>query len=418
MSLQSMTESFCVPVSPQIQVTLNCNFRCTYCFQDHRPGPVMDLDTAETILAKCAAHNRRWPRGQGERTLVEVFWHGGEPLLAGLDFYREIVRRQAAIPGVRFENHLQTNGALLNDDFARFFAEHDFQLGFSLDGPQAVNDRHRRTASGQGSAFEAARRGIDAYLRHAPPGSRVPVIAVVTRDSMDKASPFFAFFKELGAEVQLDIYDLRCDDLGPGAMEGLFHQAPATDKIERFLIELFDLWFNDRERRVDFTELRDDLDLVLRREAVLRSPFHKKRCSPGRTIFNPQGLVFACDQYVCDPATALGDIRAEDLGPIMRRKAAMWDTLKAVLRGSAEAMACHGCPWGLSCMGGCLTCMKYNAMLLAARAQGLPDARWSEMPVPPALADLAGETYYCQALRGLRRHIEEAVARELGRAHG
>lgn len=102
----------------------------------------------------------------------------------------------------------------------------------------------------------------------------------------------------------------------------------------------------------------------------------------------------------------------------MRRKAALWDAIKIGVRKSAEAMACSTCDWGLSCMGGCLTCMKYNAMLLAARARGLPDDRWRDMPVPASLGDLAGETYYCEALRGLRRHIKAAVRRELDKAHG
>jgi len=417
MSLYTMAESILVPISPQIQVTLNCNFRCAYCFQDHRSSAVMDLATAEAILVKCADHNRSWLRG-GERGVVEVFWHGGEPLQAGLDFYREMLRIQARIPDIAFKNHIQTNGALLTDAYARFFCENDFQLGFSLDGPPEINDLNRRTASGQHSAFAATMRGIENFRRHAPPGGRIPIIAVVTRESMSQAEAFYAFFKELGAEVQLDVYDLRCDDLAPAATEGLFRQAPAEEHIQHFLSRLFDLWFYDPDRRVDFKELRDDLDLVLRKEAILRTPLHKKRCSPGRTIFNPQGLIFACDQYVNDPATAIGDIREDTIATVMRRKAALWDTIKTVIRKAPEAMACSQCDWGLSCMGGCLTCMKYNAMLLAARAQGLPDDRWKDMPVPPLLRDLSGETYYCKALRGFRRHIQAAVQRELDKTHG
>jgi len=417
MSLHAMAESFFVPVTPQIQVTLNCNYRCTYCFQNHCASDIMDLATAEAILVKCAEHNRSWVRGcaQGQ---VEIFWHGGEPLLAGIHFYREILRIQAKIPDITFKNHLQTNGALLTDAYAQFCREHDFQLGFSLDGPPEMNDLHRRTAVGGNSAFEATLRGIDNYRRHMPPGARVPVIAVVTRDTIDRAADFYLFFKELGAEVQLDFYDLRSDDLAPNAMDALFTQAPGEDQLQRFLIELFDLWFHDPDRRVDFKELREDLDMVLRQETFFRNPMHKKRCSPGRTIFNPQGLVFACDQYVCDPATAIGDIHHNSVATLMRRKAALWDSIKTVIRKAPEAMACSRCDWGRLCMGGCLTCMKYNAMLLAARAEGLPDECWRDMPVPPSLAALSGETYYCEALRGLRRHIGDTVDRELNKAHG
>jgi uncharacterized protein len=416
MSLQSMAESVFVPISPQIQVTLNCNFHCAYCFQDHSSDVIMDISTAETILAKCAAHNRSWVRGDG-RGVVEVFWHGGEPLLAGMDFYREMLRIQAKIPDVTFQNHLQTNGALLTDAYAHFLIENSFQLGFSLDGPKAINDRHRRTTNHRNSAFDAAMRGIENYRRHMPLGARVPIIAVITRDSMDRAEDIYTFFKELGAEVQLDLYDLRCDDLASSNLSDLFRQAPDVDQIQRFLVQLFDHWFYDADRKVDFKELRDDLDLVLRQEVFRRTPFHKRRCSHGRTIFDPQGLVFACDQYINDAATALGDISREGIATIMRRKAALWDAIKNTIRKSPDNMACSKCEWGTSCIGGCLTCMKYNSMLLSARAQGLPDDQWREAPVAPGLRDLAGETYYCEALRGLRRHIQNAVQRELGRPH-
>jgi uncharacterized protein len=412
-----MAESLFVPITPQIQVTLNCNFRCSYCFQDHCSSRIIDVGTAEIILEKCAEYNRSRIRGYG-RGIVEVFWHGGEPLLAGIDFFREMLRLQSKFPEVVFKNHLQTNGSLLTDEFARFLVTNAFQLGFSLDGPKDLNDAHRRAANTRKSAFDAAMRGIRNYLRYAPEGARVPIISVITRDSIDRAKDFHTFFKGLGAEVQLDMYDLRCDDLSPSNLHALFRLAPDENQVRDFLIRLFDLWFYDYDRKVDFKELRDDLDLVLRRESLPRDPFHKKRCSLGRTIFDPQGTVFACDQYITDSSTAIGHIREDSIATIMRRKATLWDEIKRVIRESPDKMACSKCEWGSSCMGGCITCMKYNSMLLNARAQGLPDDGWREAPAAPPLRNLAGETYYCQALRALRSHIRNAVQRELERQHG
>lgn len=417
MAFHSIAESVFVPISPQIQVTLNCNFRCSYCFQDHRSDEIIDADTAAIILAKCADHNGSRVRGYGRGT-VEVFWHGGEPLLAGIDFYREMLRRQSKIPGISFENHLQTNGSLLTDEFARFLAENAFQIGFSLDGPKEINDLHRHPATSRKSAFDAAMRGIENYLRHAPKGCRVPVIAVITRTSIERPADIYAFFKELGAEVQLDIYDLRCSDLFPSNLEGLFRLAPDESQVRDFLIQLFDLWFYDCDRKVDFKELRDDLDLVLREEPCLRSPFHKKRCGPARTIFDPKGTAFACDQYINDQDTAIGHIQRDSIGTIMRRKAVLWDAMKRAIRRSPDEMECSKCEWGLSCMGGCITCMKYNSMLLNARAKGLPDEEWRRTPAARPLLDVAGETYYCRALRELRSHIRSAVRRELERTDG
>lgn len=417
MLFNTMAESVLAPVIPQIQVTLNCNFRCSYCFQDHSPTEIIDAATAEIILRKCAEYNRSLLRRDGQG-MVEVFWHGGEPLLAGVDFFREMLRVQSKIPYVSFKNHLQTNGSLLSDEFASFLVENAFQVGFSLDGPREINDIHRRAKDVKKSAFDTAMRGIQNYMRYAPKGGRVPIIAVITRESIDRAADIYAFFKELRAEVQLDIYDLRCDDLRPADERSLFRHAPDQSLIQDFLIQLFDLWFNDYDRRVDFKELRDELDRVLKQESCIPNPLNKKRCHPGRTIFDPRGAVFACDQYVNDSSTAIGYIRQDSMAAIMRRKAALWDRVKRVVRRSPDRMACSACEWGKSCMGGCLTCMKYNSMLLNARAQGLPDNRWREAPVAAPLQDLAGETYYCEALRALRRHIQEAVLGELGKKHG
>ena len=80
-------------------------------------------------------------------------WQGGEPTLMGVDFYRRVVELQAAYaqPGTRIANGLQTNGTLLDDEFAAFLAEYRFLVGVSLDGPAAMHDAERRTAGGQGS---------------------------------------------------------------------------------------------------------------------------------------------------------------------------------------------------------------------------------------------------------------------------
>jgi len=414
LSPRVIAESLFVPVVPQIQVTLGCNFGCSYCFQDHRSRGTITPEVAGLILAKCARHNSAIVRSG--RGAVEVYWHGGEPLLAGPDFFREMINVQARFPAISFTNHLQTNGSLLSYDFAGFLVEQGFQIGFSLDGPPEINDRHRKIKGNPESAFAATWRGIQNYKRHVPDG-RVPVIAVITRESAPHAKEIYTFFKELVAEVQLDLYDLRCTDLPPGGDSALFRHAPSPDEVRDFLIALFDLWFHDPERRVDFKELRDELDRVLQPECYFPNPLHKKRCHLGRTIFDPSGIAFACDQYVADGSAAIGDIRRDGVATIMRRKAAAWDRIKRVVRGSPEAMGCHACEWRSSCMGGCLTCLKYNSMLLSAREKGLPDDRWPEASVAEALLEIAGETYYCDALRALRAHIRQEVEQEMAADH-
>ena len=275
-----------LPVVPQIQVTRNCNLACGYCFQEHSGG-IIDLSTVETILRRVIAHNLAV---DPLNKVIQIYWHGGEPLLAGLDFFRAIIRLEAQYPELAFENRIQTNGTLMSADMARLLAENQFQVGFSLDGPEEIHNRYRRFRGSQSGSFDAARRGIECY-RGVAQADRVAVIAVVTRAGIDRAFDLFEFFKELRAEVQLDIYDVRWLDLSPeaGEVSGLPDLAPRPEEVGRFLVELFDLWFWDRERQVDFKELRQEVKMILQPEIDLGDPFHKKRCDFRRLIFAPNG---------------------------------------------------------------------------------------------------------------------------------
>jgi uncharacterized protein len=402
-----------LPVVPQIQVTRNCNLACGYCFQEHSGG-IIDLATVETVLQGVIAHNLAVDPGN---KTIQIYWHGGEPLLAGMDFFRAILRLESRYPDLSFENRLQTNGTLMSDDLARLFAENQIQVGFSLDGPQEIHNRYRCSRGSRAGSFDDTLRGIERYRLHTR-ADRVAVIAVVTRAGISRAAELFKFFKELQAEVQLDIYDMRWLDLLPGVsgVSGLSDLAPLPEEVGRFLIELFDLWFWDQDRQVDFKELQQEVKMALQPELKLGDPFDKKRCDFRRLIFAPDGRVFSCDQWVNDAQTALGDIRQDSLETILTNKAARWEEIKRRLRRSGEHMACGSCDWGQRCGGGCFTCMKYNAMLLRARAEGLPDARWVDVVLPPAWEKIRGETYFCEGLRAFRQHMQAAVRRELADA--
>ena len=99
-----------LPVVPQIQVTRNCNLACGYCFQEHSGG-IIGLATVETILRRVIAHNLTV---DPLNKVMQIYWHGGEPLRAGLDFFRAIIRLESQYPELSFENRIQTNGTLMS----------------------------------------------------------------------------------------------------------------------------------------------------------------------------------------------------------------------------------------------------------------------------------------------------------------
>lgn len=405
------------PIIPQIQVTLGCNFHCDYCFQSHEDG-IIDLSAVEMILEKTVAHHRLGCH----QTPVVVIWHGGEPLLAGLRFFEAVVDIESRFPGICFHNRVQTNGSLMSEAFCRFFVEHDFHVGFSLDGPEEIHNCHRRFKASDQGTFHSVIRGIQCYRRFADT-SRIPVIAVVTQESIGREKDIFNFFKALRANVQLDIYDLRHIDFS-----GYDHRpvnrsnnwqrpelAPSSDEIGGFLIRLFDLWFHDSTGQADFNELRNDVRMILQPDVDLGNPIHKKRCDAGRVIFDPLGRAFSCDQYINDDATSLGNIMTHSMEDILSRKGRRWEQIKTRIRSAGEPMACNACEWGRRHMGGCLTCMKYNALLLDAREKELPDDQWYKAELPESLKALSGETYYCEGLRTFWDHARHVIEHELAK---
>jgi uncharacterized protein len=95
-----------------------------------------------------AAYIRQYIEAQ-QTPVVEFVWHGGEPTLLGLDFFRKVVELQQPFRGAKeLKNALQTNGMRLTDEWCAFFKAHNFFIGLSLDGPQEIHDRYRRADGG------------------------------------------------------------------------------------------------------------------------------------------------------------------------------------------------------------------------------------------------------------------------------
>ena len=194
-----------------------CNLDCTYCFYlsketlPNGPGAgAMDDETLELFI-------RQYIDGNTGASVV-FSWQGGEPTLRGLDFFRRVVALQQkyAKSGQKIENDLQTNGVLLNEDWARFLKEHRFLVGLSIDGPRELHDSFRINKGGAptfdkvmaaanllrrtGVAFNTltcvhrlnARKPLDVYrfLRNELDSTYIQFIPIVQKRGFESASPF------------------------------------------------------------------------------------------------------------------------------------------------------------------------------------------------------------------------------------
>lgn len=133
-------------------VSSACNLRCAYCYYAGKKG-VLHVDAPRMSDELLETYTRQSLAMHGGKAQVEFAWHGGEPTLAGTAFFEKAVRFQRKYgQGRSIVNTLQTNATLLTDDFCRFFREHGFLIGVSIDGPEDCHDAYLAC-----SAFIASR---------------------------------------------------------------------------------------------------------------------------------------------------------------------------------------------------------------------------------------------------------------------
>ncbi len=129
-----------------------CNLNCAYCFYLHKSELLEHTGNTRMSDEVLEQHIRQYIEGQnGEEVIFS--WQGGEPTLAGLDFFRKIVQLETKYkkPYQRIENDLQTNGTLLNEEWAAFLKQYNFLVGLSIDGPRGLHDRYRVSRDGRGT---------------------------------------------------------------------------------------------------------------------------------------------------------------------------------------------------------------------------------------------------------------------------
>lgn len=172
-----------------------CNLRCDYCYYLEKEklysasghgGMMMDDRVLEAFIRQYI---------ESQTTPAVLFtWHGGEPLLRDRSYYEKIIaleRRYAR--GIRVDNAIQTNGTLLDDDWCRFFRDNGWLVGLSVDGPEDLHDRYRRTAGG-GPSFAAVMRAIETLDRNAVDWNALAVVNVYNARHPDR---FYDFFRSV-----------------------------------------------------------------------------------------------------------------------------------------------------------------------------------------------------------------------------
>ena len=184
-----------------IQSTPFCNIDCRYCYLPNRSDKHrMTPETFDRVIANIV-------QAGIYRNRFTVAWHAGEPLAVPMAFYREClaVTARYSSPALAIEHNFQTNGTLIDDDWAAFIKANDISVGLSIDGPAELHDRHRVDRAGRGT-FERVMRGMAALKRHGVPFC---IICVLTYEHLARVEELFHFLRDCGPEQIIFNFDER-----------------------------------------------------------------------------------------------------------------------------------------------------------------------------------------------------------------
>jgi len=273
---------------------------------------------------------------------VSFGWQGGEPTLMGREFFEKAVALQQRFGNnQQIGNGLQTNGLLIDDQWAHFLAEYQFLIGLSLDGPRQVHDYYRTTIGGKGTwqrVVDSAKRLLDA-------GCSVNALTVVNNYSVQFAEEIFEFHRELGLNFMQFI---PCIETDPQQPEKVMEFSVTATDYGRFLCQLFDCWIGSFVNGVPTTSIRL-FDAVFFSYVDMAPPMCSLLPECGNyVVVEHNGDVYSCDFFVED-RWRLGNILEDTIidllnSPLQQK----FGKLKAQL---PEQCCC--CPWLKYCRGGC-----------------------------------------------------------------
>ncbi|MFV0415933.1 MAG: anaerobic sulfatase maturase, partial [Chthoniobacterales bacterium] len=338
-----------------------CNLDCKYCFYLEKEQLFPSNENFKMSDETLETYIRQYIEQQ-DVPEISFAWQGGEPTLLGVNFFRKVVALQKKYAnGKTISNAFQTNGTLLNDEWAEFFLKNNFLIGLSIDGPARLHDAYRVDKKG-GSTYQRVIAGLKILKKH-----RVEfnTLTVVNRVNSQKPLEVYRFLREIGSGfIQFiplveRLADAEATKLGldlatpPRADEEEQVRMPVTDwsvqpkQYGDFLCKIFDEWIR-RDVGRTFVQLFDvTLGNTIGQKGTLC--FFSEKCGSALAMEH-NGDVYSCDHYVY-PDYKLGNVLNTSLGEMLdtdfqkkfgNDKA---DTLPAYCRACEVRHLCHGeCP--------------------------------------------------------------------------
>ena len=323
-----------------------CNLRCRYCYYLDKADiyggkePRMTYEMLETFIREYIAAN----------DVPEVLfnWHGGEPLLMGLDFYRKAIQLQEKYAsGKRIRNALQTNATLVTAEWADFFRENGFLIGVSLDGPRDVHDCYR-AGKGGGSTSERVVKGI-AELYKA--GVDYNIMATVNRKSEGRGLEIYQFLKGAGTrfiQFMPVLEHVKGGRIVSPDEEGsqIAPWSVSAEGFGRFLCDIFDYWVRHDVGSVFINQFDSTLAMWCGEQPGTCT--FAQTCG-GNSVIEHNGDLYPCDHFVYEDYR-IGNVLETDLRTLM---ASEKQIRFGIDKRNGLPKKCVTCRWYFACHGEC-----------------------------------------------------------------
>jgi len=315
-----------------------CNSRCDYCYnfeafarmREH--APKMTLDTVERVARGLV---------ESDRHLVILTWHGGEPLLRGIQFYKDVIALQGRLmrefPHVQIRNGMQSNLTLLNEEWCEFFAANHFSIGASLDGWASLHNAHRKYSDGRGQ-FEDTDRGVNLAKKYNILGGFIAVI----NDQTVRQDPkrFFDFL--MGTYPRSEI--VPCWGTGSEAIRTDY--TITNEQFLEFATKLFDIWWETNDPKNGIRMFHGFMQALLGGQEY--TCLFKGNCGDFIGV-EANGDVYTCGKFVGITEFRMGNIHNKSISEMLEE-----ETYKNfVSRRIDLPNQCKNCQWGNVCHNGC-----------------------------------------------------------------
>ncbi|WP_034262150.1 radical SAM/SPASM domain-containing protein [Actinospica robiniae] len=321
-----------------VKATRECNLRCSYCNDWRSTANAISLETADLMVRRAMAAK--------DVTAVHFNWHGGEPTLVPLDFYRHVFAEQARHrpAGRKFTNTLQTNGTRLTDEWLDFLVAQHVGLGISIDGPPEIHDRMRPTRGGGSSSRLIEKTLVKVRDRGIPHG----VSIVASHELVGKGPEYIWSFLQSAGISNVTLVPVRPPNpvAGDEAAPTISPEFLGGADWSAYLCGLFDLWWSS-----DSTVKINNFDAVLRKllGRAPRSCLISGNCLGSVYGIEADGTIMHCELFQGEPDRAFGNLASTTFDEVAA------DLRMAALRqADAERLGRYReCPTFGICAGGC-----------------------------------------------------------------